>query len=105
MKNEENMTIFERLFKGLKDVVTMPIREQSIKGKLFTSYMSAKSQKDQANSEKNNLYIALVEDKADAATLNQIIKLKATIEAADNTLRYVQEIHEELFNKPMKTEL
>lgn len=37
--------------------------------------------------------------------LNQIIKLKATIEAADNTLRYVQEIHEELFNKPIKTEL
>ena len=93
MKNEENMTMFERLFKGLKDVVTMPIREQSIKGKLFTSYMSAKSQKDEADSKKNNLYISLVEDKADAATLNEIIKLKATIEAADNTMKYVQDIH------------
>ena len=105
MKNEENMTMFERLFKGLKDVVTMPIREQSIKGKLFTSYMSAKSQKDEAESKKNNLYISLVEDKADAATLNEIIKLKATIEAADNTMKYVQEIHKELFGTDMKTAL
>lgn len=102
---EENMNLFERLFKGLKDVVTMPIREQSIKGKLFTSYMSAKTQKDEAESMKNNIYIKLVEDKADAATINEAVKLKATIEGADNTMRYVQEIHEELFNKPMKTEL
>ena len=99
------MTMFERLFKGLKDVVTMPIREQSIKGKLFTAYQSAKSQKDEAESIKNNLYIKLVEDKADAATLNEVIKLKATIDGANNTMKYVQEIHEELFNKPMKTEL
>lgn len=102
---EENMTMFERLFKGLKDVVTMPIREQYIKGKLFTAYQSAKSQKDEAESIKNNLYIKLVEDKADAATLNEVIRLKATIDGANNTMKYVQEIHEELFSKPMKTEL
>ena len=58
MAKTENgeMSLFEKLFKGLKDVVTMPIRMQSIKGKLFTALRDAISKQDVAKNELIKIY-------------------------------------------------
>lgn len=101
----ENMTLFEKLFKGLKDVITMPIRKQAIKGKLFTALKDVESKQDTARNELIKLYTKIVEDEADATIFNKCIELKATIDGATNTIKYIKEIHTDLFNEDMKTEL